>query len=251
MSRPLIAVGTYRLPFGVVSPWQAEGYGVQAVYMQALWRAGLRAVLLPFPDPDGTWDLSMFDGLLMVGGSDLAPSSYGAETLDPSIYGVDSLRDTQDLGLARAALAGELPALCVCRGMQALNVAAGGTLIADLPSLGGMHRHGFPTGGEMVTHGVDVVPATRLAKAMGGAERVEQCESVHHQAVDVLGEGLIVSAWADDGVIEAIEPEDPDRTWLLGVQWHPERNADVENDQQALFDAFAYAVKENCQGGSR
>ena len=134
-----------------------------------------------------------------------------------------------------------LPILAVCRGLQLLNVAFGGTLRQHLPDGGSPIGHGVPVGGPPGVHEVRVAPGSRLAGVCGGAA-LSGCTSIHHQGVEALGPGLVATAWSSDGLIEAVETPADGRGWLLAVQWHPEMTAADDPAQQALFDAFAAAL---------
>jgi len=191
----------------------------QRTYSVRVSEAGGMPLLLPADDasaeaPDELLDL--LDGLVLSGGSDLDPASYGAKSA-PGTTGYRPERDRFELALARRALERDLPLLGVCRGMQLLNVACGGTLVQQLPDAE-VHLH---TPGQFVDHDVRLEPGSLAARVVG-AERVS-VRSHHHQGVDRLGEGLAVSGWADPGeTIEAIER--PDRSWALGVLWHTEED---------------------------
>ncbi len=161
-----------------------------------------------------------FDGLLMLGGGDVAPARYGATEVHPDVRGVDARQDAFELAALRAALELDLPVLAICRGLQLLNVAFGGSL----------HQH--IEGHKLILHDVTVEPGSRLA-ALGTMRPAGH--SVHHQSIDRVGAGLVVTARADDGTVEGIElPEH----WVVGVQWHPEDTAADDPAQQALLDAF-------------
>jgi putative glutamine amidotransferase len=143
---------------------------------------------------------------------------------------VSEVRDAFELALARAALDAALPVLAVCRGMQVLNVALGGTLHQHLDDPRHLHRGADRA---WATHAVRLEEGSAVAEAMGRTS-VDSATS-HHQAVDALGAGLRPVGWADDGVVEAAEM---DRGWAVAVQWHPERTADGDPAQQGLFDAL-------------
>jgi putative glutamine amidotransferase len=242
-SAPLIAVPAYRLRQGRVRGWEDEAAAVPQAYLEAFWRAGLRPVVLPAPDPTPPREaLGPFAGLALIGGGDIDPVRYGA-TRDPAVYGIEPDRDDFELGLARAAVAATIPLLAVCRGLQVLNVAFGGTLQQHLPNRADAGPHGSPTGEVApVRHAVAVIAGSRLAAAVG-AGRLSGCISVHHQAVDRLAPGLMATAHTADGVVEAVETA-PDRAgWVLAVQWHPERSAAADPNQQALFNAFGAAAR--------
>jgi putative glutamine amidotransferase len=179
---------------------------------------------------------------MLVGGGDLDPARYGGTT-DPHIYGVDPERDQLETDLLRAADRHSLPALCICRGMQVMNVAFGGSLHPHLPDLAGSIEHGAPVADTRVLHDVRAAPSSRLHAICGDAPL--SCSSHHHQGVDRIGDGLTATGWSPDGLIEAVErmPEDPARdNWMVGVQWHPEDTAEADPRQQALFDAFIHAT---------
>ena len=177
--------------------------------------------------------LDSFEGLLLIGGGDLDPDTYGQHR-EQEVYGVIARRDGFELPLARAAIARAMPTLAICRGHQVLNVALGGTLQQHI--LTGDVRHGLPgVAGGSIVHSVRVQDGSRLAAALGAT--VADISSQHHQAVDKLGADLEAVAWADDGVIEGIELTLPDQ-WVIGVQWHPEDTAGTDAVQQRLFDAF-------------
>src|SRR5581483_6779612 len=154
------------------------------------------------------------------------------------IYGLEPDRDAIEIGLILEADRTGTPTLAICRGMQVMNVAFGGTLIQHLPSVG-LSGHGAPSGEEGARHEVKVAPAGRLAEAV----RVERltCSTHHHQGVDRLAPGLVATAWSEDGLVEAIER---DSGWMLGVQWHPEDTAADDPSQQALFDAFVRRLRK-------
>jgi putative glutamine amidotransferase len=234
MSEPWIGVVAYHLAPGRVSKWLVGGYGVPENYVDAIRRAGGHPVLLP---PGETADpadlLARVDALVLVGGGDLDPSRYGGAP-DSTVYGVEPDRDETELALLRAAdRSEEVPTLAICRGMQAMNVAFGGTLIPHLPDRRGAIEHGTPSGEDQRRHAVKVAPDSLLAGATGA--EVLDCSTHHHQGVDELGEGLVATGWSDDGLVEAIER---DRGWMLGVQWHPEDTAEADAAQQRLFDAL-------------
>jgi len=214
------------------------GYGVPENYVDAIRRAGAHAVLM-MPGESATADelLDRVDGLVLVGGGDVDPARYGGASVD-TIYGVERDRDELEVGLLRAADVRATPTLAICRGMQVMNVAFGGTLIPHLPDRPGTIEHGTPSGEDRRIHPVKVASESKLSEA-SGADLLE-CSTHHHQGVDELGEGLSASGWADDGLVEAIEREGG---WMLGVQWHPEDTAAEDRAQQRLFDALVDRVR--------
>lgn len=188
-----------------------------APYRQALQDAGLECVDLTPASPGAT--LEGLSGLVLSGGSDLVPGHYGEQA--SGARDTDGERDTFELRLAREALAAGMPVFAICRGMQLLNVALGGTL----------HQH-IGDDHTLTTHRVDIAPGTRLHAILG--PRVE-ANSRHHQALARLAPALVVNAYAPDGTIEGVEM--PGDAYVLGVQWHPEDLPD-----RRLFQAFTTAV---------
>lgn len=241
MGPPMVAIPAWRLSPGRVSGWKAGSFGVPEDYVSALGRAGLFPVIVPGPSPGSPEDLlAPFSGLMLAGGGDIDPERYGAQP-HPSTYGIDPVRDDLELALVPVALASGLPVLAICRGMQVLNVACGGTLRQHLPDVLGSVVHGDPTNDTWVPHDVVVAEGTRLAAAVGSG-RLKGCASHHHQGIEQVGDGLQPVAWGEDGVTEALEPQGASG-WVTGVQWHPEVTASEDGAQQALFDAFAEQVK--------
>ncbi|WP_213451684.1 gamma-glutamyl-gamma-aminobutyrate hydrolase family protein [Rhizomonospora bruguierae] len=175
------------------------------------------------------------DGVLILGGADLDPATYGQPRRVRNLYGLDAAADAFELGLARAALDAGRPVLGICRGMQVLNVAAGGSLIQDLGP-GTMHNIESDNS-TMTTHGIGIIPGTLLAGICGRARL--DVRSGHHQAVDAVGAGLRVCATASDGIIEAIEGTEG---WALGVQWHPEDPDADPGHLATLMTAFTTAA---------
>ena len=242
MTRPLIAITSRPRNAGEVRSWpDAPATVMQNVYLEGLWRAGAdEAIVAPRSVNlgDARRYLSRFDGLVLVGGGDVAPERFGQEP-HPLTYGVVAESDDLECTLMLAALDLGLPTLAICRGLQVLNVALGGTLHQHITGAPGYQHHGQPGEGS-VLHAVDVAPASLLAKVQGGAARIDGCWSYHHQAVDRLADGLIVSARSEDGAVEAIELADGEtKGWVVAVQWHPERTAAKDPAQQVLFDELA------------
>jgi putative glutamine amidotransferase len=221
-----------------VSKWLVGGYGVPENYVDAIRRAGGRPLLL-LPGETASADelLARVDGLVLIGGGDVDPARYGGVD-EATVYGVEPDRDELEIGLLLAADEHEVPTLAICRGMQVMNVAFGGTLIAHLPARAGGLEHGAPSGEDHRHHQVRAAPDSLLASAAGSAAL--DCSTHHHQGVDALGAGLVATGWADDGLVEAIERE---RGWMLGVQWHPEDTAADDRAQQRLFDEIVERVR--------
>ena len=216
--RPVIgmAAGVEQVRWGA---WDELAALLPSSYATAIQRAGGMAIMLP-PDeaieagPDEALDL--IDGLLLAGGSDIDPATYGAEP-HAETKAICPPRDRFELALARRALQRDMPLLGVCRGMQLLNIAKGGTLVQHLER-DVLHR---TTPGEFDDHGVELEEGSLAARATGADRTL--AKSHHHQGVDRVGEGLIVTGRsAEDGLIEALEA--PDRRFALGVLWHPEED---------------------------
>lgn len=183
-------------------------------------------------------DLSGFDGVVLPGGGDLDPARYGGDPQAPC-YDVNLAQDEIDLGILAAAVEHGIPVLGVCRGLQVINVAFGGTLVEDLPATSVRHTPGTDGCGglEWAWHDVTVVEGSRLRAAVGS--EVIPVASGHHQAIRVLGEGLVATATAADGVIEAVEHVTAP---IVAVQWHPEADGTPVELAAAPFTAFADLV---------
>jgi putative glutamine amidotransferase len=212
--------------------WDQTAHLVADTYVDAVHSTGVHALLLPVVGRAPEALLDRVDGLMVIGGADLDPAAYGQDASEhtESTY---PERDEFELALTRAALERGVPFLGICRGMQLLNVACGGNLTQHLVGDDGVPSHRRIIGTfDGTEHEIDLEPGSLAERALGGPTHEARCH--HHQAVDRLGDGLVVSGRARDGVIEAIEL--PDR-WALGVQWHPEAG-----DKRELFHAFAEAA---------
>ena len=235
--QPLIGITTYgRAEHPAPSTHYAVHYSVPTDYVDAVRRAGGTPVLLPSDETNWKPWVAKLDGIVLSGGTDVSPSHY-SDTLDnPHVEANAPERDTSEIALTLALVESQKPSLFVCRGIQVLNVALGGTLFAHLPEVvdDDIHRdeNGFWT-----THQIAAEPGSRVAKAMGSDQAVTY--SGHHQAINRLGFDLAISALAPDGIIEAIEM--PDHPWVVGVQWHPEITAHSDPTQQGIFDALITA----------
>ena len=203
--------------------------GVNRSYVDAVVRAGAIPVVLPVLEASDVDDLlRSVDGILLSGGVDIDPSVYGAERA-PEVEHVDPARDAFELALVRAAADLGIPVLGVCRGLQVLNVAFGGTLIQHLPGADADAGHRERVRFAEIIHDVDVQAGSRLAEVVGST-RVG-VNTLHHQAVDQIGAGLEPVAWSSaDGIVEAIEGVGASR--MLGVQWHPELLAHVPGNPE-------------------
>jgi gamma-glutamyl-gamma-aminobutyrate hydrolase PuuD len=209
------------LPFGVDTPEEKRGK-----YRDALLQAGIEPV-------ESATDLDRMDGLMLAGGTDVDPALYGAareaETDEP-----DRLRDSLEGSLLDEALERDLPILGICRGLQFLNVHLGGTL--------NQHIDGHKWPKQRDVHTVSVAPGSRLRAILETPRYV--VNSRHHQSADRVGQGLVVTATAPDGVIEALEL--PGKRFVLAVQWHPEARTDSPDAR--LFEAFRTALSESSSG---
>jgi putative glutamine amidotransferase len=237
MKPPLIGIsGSIRAFEG------AERAGVNAAYIHSIAKAGGVPVLLTPPiRPEGAARaLAFLDGLVLTGGHDLDPRWYDAHP-SPALGTVDPHRDEFELALFHAARARGLPILGICRGLQLVNVAMGGTLYQDLPSEQPGRIHHDPTvARDARTHAISLSSGSRLQCALDTGVLVTN--SFHHQAIRDLAPGLTVTARADDGVIEGVESSEKDE-WLLAVQWHPEEfHEEYDSPDQRLFQALIAAA---------
>lgn len=209
--------------------WDQPAHLVADSYVGSVQRTGAIAVLLPVDTRAPAGLLDRVDALLLIGGADLDPAMYGAGR-DPALEATYPERDEYEIALLRGALARRIPVLGICRGIHVINVALGGTLLQDLVDVDGSHPHRKTLGSlQGSEHEVFLEPGSLAAQAAGEERHVVSCH--HHQAIDRLGDGLVVSGRAADGVVEAVEAADG--RWLLGVQWHPEAD-----ERSRLFTAL-------------
>jgi len=201
-------------------------------YVEAVLRAGGTPVIVnDARDPKEL--LARVDALVLTGGPDVDPARYG-ETPNPNTYGVDAADDDFECAVAEAALVRSVPTLAICRGIQILNVARGGTLYQHIADDPGVPPHGQPgVAGGARQHEVSLDSDSLLAEVMDATTITASCH--HHQAIAQLGDGLRVVGRAHDGIVEALEI---DGAFLLAVQWHPEDTADEDPAQQRLFDGL-------------
>lgn len=245
-NRPLIGVTTSEVrtaesvnPTPEGEPPRRE-MALGLTYLRALEAAGALPVVMPPLDLDAIEPLlDRFDGICLSGGPDLDPETYGAKP-HPELGPIEPDLDRFELSVARSADARGVPLLAICRGTQALNIVRGGTLHQHIPERPGDIEHRQTAPGEVTTHDVQIDPASRLAEVIGTTEI--DVNSFHHQAIDRLGEGLVVTASAPDGEIEAVE--DPSRRFLIGVQWHAETLVHREEECD-LFRSFVAAAAED------
>ena len=231
--RPLIGITAYAEPSVSWGVWEVPAAVIPLAYVEMIEAAGGRALLVP-PSEEGIDEtLDALDAVLFSGGADLDPSEYGHEP-HPETTGTRPERDRGELALLRAALERDMPVLAVCRGSQVLNVARGGDLVQHLPDVLGDEKHKH-TPGVFADHEVEVKQGTRLGSLLGSRAPVK---SHHHQGFGTVGEGLVESAWAEDGTLEAIE--DPAKRFAVGVLWHPEAGEDGALFRALVEEARAY-----------
>ncbi len=215
--------------------WDQTAHLVADTYVDAIQSAGAHALLLPVDGRAPEALLDRIDGLMVIGGADLDPNVYDQPRSEHTETTYRE-RDDFELALTRAAIERGMPFLGICRGMQLLNVALGGTLEQHLVDADGNNSHRRVVGTFAGTeHEIDLDAGSLAERALGEATHQARCH--HHQAIDRLGSGLTVSGRARDGVAEAIELESG-TAWVLGVQWHPEAG-----DKRELFEAFAAAAR--------
>lgn len=238
-SAPRILCTTWRRQGRTFGPPLRDMYGAEVQYVHALQRAGAVVFLAPQPtnDTDATAAIAGFDGLVAIGGEDLAAEVSGA---DPETIGENASadRDRWELALIGAALRADVPLLAVCRGMQLLNVGLGGTLVGEISGSSPEHPP-VPSDTERALayrHQVTFSPDSLAARCYGLPAK--PTNSLHHQAIDTVGAGLVVTGRADDGVVEALEL--PGHRWCLGIQWHPELMPD-DPLEAGVFTAFLEA----------
>lgn len=241
--RPTIGITTYHASADWRG-WPEEGALLPWAYVTPIRNNGGSAVLLP-PNGDGADAaaeaeslVSRLDGVVIAGGSDIDPAIYGAPAHPKTDVNAPD-RDVWELAIAEAALSMRIPLLGICRGMQILNVACGGTLHQHIPDLVGHHNHSGHDKG-FGTHRVRVTSGTTVLSILPDAGEYFPVPTHHHQAADKVGDGLVAVAWADDGIIEAIESESSD-DFTVGVQWHPEQGTDFR-----LFRALVGAAERHC-----
>lgn len=243
-SRPLIGITTTdRDEELTTTAWYDAVYSMPAHYVDAVRRAGGNPVLLPPGEQEWASWLDVVDGFLVTGGADVAADHYGGDPAHPKQEKPRIDRDETELALARHLIDGLTPALFVCRGIQVLNVAMGGTVNQHLADSLDVDIHRGESEG-WIYHEVEMKPGSLVAEAMG-ADRAQGATG-HHQAIDLLAPGLEPVGWAADRTIEAVELGGP--TWLVGVQWHPEVNAHEDAAQQGLFDGLVSAARAQRSG---
>ena len=216
--------------------WSEEGALLPWRYVSAIRAGGGRPVLLP-PGGDAAEaeaTVAVLDGVVIAGGGDINPAIYGAAK-HPETSANAPDRDAWELAIADAAVRLDKPLLGICRGMQVINVAMGGTLHQHVPDLVGHHEHASVPG-SYGAHPVRVAAGSGLATILGRTQ-VDTVPTQHHQALDRLGDGLTATAWSDDGIVEAVELDAPGCPFAVAVQWHPEAGDDL-----SLFTALVAAA---------
>jgi putative glutamine amidotransferase len=235
VTRPLIGI--------TVADGDARGrHALRVDYVRSVEQAGgVPVALVPLAEETVPLVLSRLDGLVLSGGGDLDPAHYGAAP-HATLGSVSPRRDTFELALAREALLRDLPLLAICRGQQLLNVARGGTLLRDIPSeLRGATEHDSRGPRSRCLHEVQLLPDTRLRAILG--RDTLAVNSFHHQAVDRLGDGMVIAARCPaDGVVEAVEM--PSYRFVVGVQWHPESFWQRPHCFHSLFEAHVEACRQ-------
>lgn len=221
--------------------WDKTVHLVADSYVGIVQRAGGLALILPVDTRSPVHIVDRLDGFLLVGGADVDPGSYGAE-LQEGTGPTYPERDAFEIALVRAAIEKDVPVLGICRGMQLLNVAMGGTLLQEIAGPDGTNIHRRRIGGfEDTENHVQLEEGSLAARAAGEGLHIAHCH--HHQAIDRLGEGLLISGRAvEDGMPEAIESSEG--KWVLAVQWHPEAR-----DESAIVHAFVEAARERAERG--
>ncbi len=239
MNRPVIGICA-AIEVAQWAAWEVLVNLSPRTYSLAVQRAGAIAIILPPDDavaenPDEVLD--MLDALILAGCSDIDPASYGAKPA-PETKGSWPERDRFEIALGTRALERDMPVLGICRGMQMLNVACGGTLIQHIERTD-IHRH---TPGAFCDHAVELEPGSLAARVVG-AERTA-VKSAHHQGLEELGEGVVTSGWPDDGVVEAIEL--PERSFAVGVLWHPE-----EDERSRVIGSLVDEARDRTKAAAR
>ena len=243
--RPLIGVTTQSLQaVEGIPPTMPPSWIMNRMYLDALVRAGAAPILLPLlPDQPQVMRVlyERLDGLLLPGGVDIEPSTFG-EARHPLLRHTDPPRDIVELQLARWALDEGMPVLGLCRGLQILNIAAGGTLYQDVQAQRyGSQKHDYEPPAhsrDYLAHEVELVAGSRLRALIGAGSA--PVNSMHHQGIQRLGDGLAATAHAPDGLIEAIEGAG--KGFAMGVQWHPESLEPHDDISRALFREFVVAT---------
>lgn len=238
MSKPIILI-----PTPVQDP-EMRRFAMGKNYIRSLIECGAVPLMLPTAlDLQSMREMyEQADGVLFAGGSDIDPA-YFNEAPHAETYGIDAERDRAEVALTQWAMQDDKPAFSICRGIQVVNVALGGSLIQDIPtqwhSAVTLEHRGHKVGAarDQVLHEICVEPNCKLAAIIGAGD--VGTNSFHHQAVGRVADGLVVTSRAADGIIESVEA--PNKRWFIGVQWHPEEMTESRPDMMALFHSFVDA----------
>lgn len=237
MTRPLIGITTWNRPIDTAVGCGRPAHTLGVEYARPVEESGAAVITLP-PTAGAEEVLDVLDGLVISGGDDVTPTRYGAHPQPGLSY--DDDRDVYEIALAHGARDRSIPTLAICRGLQIVNVAFGGSLVLDLPQAGDHVTPRTRDGILAQRHGVSFESGSRLARVYGSARRT--VNTIHHQAVDAVAPGFVITARADDGTVEGIETGD----WeMWAVQWHPEKldGAEEAAQERELFNAFVDAAR--------
>lgn len=243
MTRPIVGITSYAQP-ARWGAWELPAALVPLYYVESVERAGGRALLVPPSTEAVDETLDVLDGVVFSGGIDIDPAAYGAER-HPLTDPAQAHRDEGELSLLSRALERDIPTLAICRGFQLLNVLRGGDLVQHLPEQVGHEGH-RKVHGAFSEHPVEVKDGTRLASIIGA--RHDAVQSSHHQGVGRVGEGLVETAWAEDGSLEGLE--DPDKRFAVAVLWHPEMEEDKRLFEALVEEATRYRLEREAAGAS-
>lgn len=228
---------------GITSSAKEESHFVPDSYVKAVSQRGGLPFLLPSLDPSRAEDVyNACDGFLFSGGVDVDPSYFGEEP-QRGLGEIDPRRDAFEIALARLVLKGKKPALAICRGIQIINAASGGTIYQDIKEITTLcHKQQAPR--YHLSHSVNIAEDSRLYRIL--KNKAMRVNSFHHQAVNSVGKGLRACGWSKDGLIEAVEIQDREQ-WIFGVQWHPECYFAADSMAQNLFESFVEEVNSRKQ----
>lgn len=238
--KPIIGITTYdKNDYKIESPYYSGYYVTPDAYVEAVRRAGGVPILLPPGEDDISPILELVDGIIIAGGGDIRPETYGGDSEHPSLNRLSVARDTLEINIIQQmAERKDKPVLCICRGMQVMNVALGGTMYEHIPDIRATDTHRNENGFWTI-HEVNVDAESKIAEAMG--TDTVHTYSGHHQAVKDIASGLQIIATSPDDIIEGLELTT--HPWMVGIQWHPEKSAHEDSSQQGLFDKLVALAK--------
>ena len=238
--KPIIGITTYgKDDYKIESTYYSGYYVTPNDYVEAVRRAGGIPILLPPGEEDISHILELVDGIIVSGGGDIRPEAYGGNSEHPSLNRLGLERDTLEINIIREmSERKDKPVLCICRGMQVMNVALGGTMYEHIPDIRETDTHRNEEGFWTI-HEVTVNADSKLAEAMG--TDTVHTYSGHHQAVKDIASGLKVIAKSPDDIVEGLESIH--HPWMVGIQWHPEKSAHEDSSQQRLFDKLVALAK--------